>query len=129
MGEPQWFRLRYGRFSKPLLTLLGLGPSRSSVVAGGNEVVVQMGWSFDGHAPATTVTAARPVAGTVISRGVHGWRGRWLVNGDGTGLVEILFDPPMRGHVLFVPVKIRRLIVSAEDPTALTAVLESRGDA
>ena len=74
-------------------------------------------WSFSGRAPPGSVTSARVLTETVsLSRGVHGWRGDWLVNGAGDGLVEIRFDPPMRAHVLGFPVRVRRLRIAVDDP-------------
>ena len=83
-----------------------------------------MGWSFDGRAPLQSVTSARPLEDTVISRGVHGWRGDWLVNGAGDRLVEVRFEPPMKGHVIGFPVRVRRLRVSVDDPAGLALALQ-----
>ncbi len=58
------------------------------------------------------------------SRGAHGWRGRWLVNGAGDGLVVIDISPPARARVTGVPVRLRELTVSVEDPDALAAELQ-----
>jgi hypothetical protein len=107
------------------MTLLALGPGRSSVAVGRADVSVQMGsWGFGGRAPTGSVTSARTLAETVsLSRGVHGWRGDWLVNGAGDGLAEIRFDPPMRAHVAGLPVRVRRLRIAVEDPERLVAAL------
>jgi hypothetical protein len=126
VGAPQWFTLRYGSFSRPLLKLFGSGPERSGIAVGDADLAITMGPSFGGRAPLESVTSARAVADTVISRGVHGWRGDWLVNGAGDGLVEILFDPPMKARVLGVPIGARRLRVSVDDPDGLVSAL-SRG--
>lgn len=32
--------------------------------------------------------------------GVHGWRGRWLVNGAVSGIATLEIDPPARASVL-----------------------------
>ncbi len=103
MGAPRWFSLRYGTFSGYLLKLVASGPERSGIAVNDADVAIEMGRSFGGRAPRGSVTSARPLAETVLSRGVHGWRGDWLVNGAGDGLVEVLFDPPMRARVLAVP--------------------------
>jgi hypothetical protein len=83
-----------------------------------------MGWSFGGRAPRASVTSVRALDDRVIGRGVHGWRSDWLVNGAGDGLVEILFDPPMRAHVIGVPVRVRRLRLSVDDPEGVVAAFE-----
>ena len=66
--------------------------------------------------PAVTLRASGRIA---RSRGVHGWAGRWLVNGSGKGLVSLELKPEQRARVLGVPVRLRELIVSVEDPAAL----------
>ena len=124
VSDARWFTLRFGRFSGPLLRLLGLGRAHSGVAVGPNGVAVEMGWGFSGRAPLTSITSARALDDeTVISRGVHGWRSDWLVNGAGDGLVEVLFDPRMGARVVGVPVRVRRLRLSADDPAALVAAL------
>jgi hypothetical protein len=123
VGAPQWFTLRYGAFSRSMLRLIGSGPTHSGIAISDADLAIKMGRSFDGRAPRTSVTSARALTDTVISRGVHGGRGDWLVNGDGSGLVELLFEPPMPGHVLMFPVRVRRLRVSVDDPDGLVAAI------
>ncbi len=127
MGAPQWFTLRYGAISRVALKLVGSGPEHSGVAVSDADLAIKMGRIFDGRAPRTSVASARALTDTVISRGVHGWRGDWLVNGDGGGLVEILFEPPMRGHVMWVPVSVRRLRVSVDDPAGVVAAVGGGG--
>ena len=88
-----------------MLKLIGSGPEHSGIAVSDADLAIKMGRSFDGRAPRTSVTSARALTDTVISRGVHGWRGDWLVNGAGAGLVELRFEPPMPGHVLLFPVQ------------------------
>jgi hypothetical protein len=126
VGAPQWFTLRYGAFSRSLLKLIGAGPGHSGIAVNDADVAIRMGRSFDGRAPRTSVTSARALTGAVISRGVHGWRGDWLVNGAGSGLVEILFEPPMPGHVLMFPVRVRRLRISVDDPDGVVLAVGGR---
>ena len=61
--------------------------------------------------------------GFVGGIGVHGWRGRWLVNGAANGLVAVEIDPPACARVLGVPVRLRYVRVSVQDPDALVAAL------
>ena len=128
MGGPQWFALRYGTGSKHFLNLFSLGPDRSGVVVNDAEVGIAMGRGFGGRAPRSTVTSALTLAGTVVGRGVHGWRGDWLVNGARNGLVELLFDPPMKARVLGFPVNVRRLRVSVDDPDGLVEAIAPGSD-
>jgi hypothetical protein len=59
--------------------------------------------------------------GKPLSRGVHGFAGRWLVNGSGENLVDIALQPRQRGYVMGFPVRLRNVLV--EDPAGLTSAL------
>jgi hypothetical protein len=120
----QWFSLRYGAASRWLLTALASGPGRSGIAVSDVDVAVEMGVSFGGRAPLESVTSARPLEETVVSRGVHGWRGDWLVNGAGDGLVEVRFEPPMNAHVIGFPVRVRTLRVSVDNPAGFARALQ-----
>jgi len=122
MAADQTFHIRYGAF-RPLLSILGLGPAFSRVVVGTVSLSVHMGWGFRAEIPLTAITDARTDDRMVGGIGVHGFRGRWLVNGAASGLVAITIDPPARALVIGVPVKLRFLRVSVEDPDALLAAL------
>jgi hypothetical protein len=58
-----------------------------------------------------------------LTRGVHGWAGRWLVNGAGDGILVISLNPWQRGYVIGFPVTLRELLVSVDDPSALAIAL------
>ena len=123
MAAPRWFTLRFGTHSRFLLKLVASGPEKSGIALDDRELAITMGRIFNGRAPRAAVTSARTLSETVVSRGAHGWRGDWLVNGAGDGLVEVLFEPPMPGHVMMVPVRVRRLRVSVDEPDALVDAL------
>jgi hypothetical protein len=116
------FPFRYGAL-RPLLTVLGMGPGLSSIELDGDVLRVRMGWSFRAAIPVSQITDARTVEGPVGGIGVHGWRGRWLVNGTTTGLVAITMDPPVRAWAVGLPVHLHVLTLSVEDPDALVAAL------
>ena len=126
MASSQTFPFRYGVF-RPLLSVLGVGPRFSSVDVEADRVRVRMGWSFHADIPRSSITGAEAFRGLVGGIGVHGWRGQWLVNGAAKGLVTIHIDPPARGRVLGVPVRLRTLRVSLESPDELLAVLADGG--
>lgn len=119
----QTFPFRYGAFSGPFLGLLGLGRRWSTVTVADGAMRVRMGWAFDGAAPLETVQGAEPSSDSYLDRGVHGWRGDWLVNGAGDGIVEIHLDPPMRARTMGWPLRVHRLRVSVEDPAGLATAL------
>jgi len=47
------------------------------------------------------------------------------VNGAGDGILEMDLQPPQRGYVMGIPVKLRQLLVSVDDPRAVAAALAS----
>jgi hypothetical protein len=64
-----------------------------------------------------------PWSGPVWSWGVHGWKQRWLVNGSSHGIVVLSIDPPARARVVGVPVRVRELAISLDDPVGFAAAL------
>jgi hypothetical protein len=69
--------------------------------------------------------SAHQTRGTI---GVHGRRGRWLVNGAHDGLVELVIDPPCylprQPSTLFLKSKVSSLIISLVDPDGFIAALD-----
>ncbi len=118
------FGFRYGAF-RPLLTVLGMGPRFSSVDLRPDILSVRMGWWFKADIPRSSIAGVGPKRGMglVGGIGVHGWGGRWLVNGSVKGIVTIDIEPRARGRVMGVPVKLRTLAVSVEEPEELIAAL------
>jgi hypothetical protein len=118
------FPIRFGAL-KPLFVVTGLTPSRSYLEVGPEVVGVRMGWSFSADIPRRSIGSVRRVAEKRWSIGVHGWRGRWLVNGACGPLMAIEIRPPTRARVLGFPVRLEELLVSVDDPDALIAALPS----
>ena len=116
------FPIRYGAL-RLLLTVLGMGPGRSGVELKGDRLRVRMGWAFRATIPLDQVTGAKSRQGLVGGIGVHGWRGRWLVNGATTGLVVLAIDPTVRAWATGVPVHVRQLTLSLESPDGFLAAL------
>lgn len=110
--------IRYGHL-RPWLSVMGVGPRWSGVTIDGASLTVRMGWAFRSKFPLSAVIEAAAFEGRVGGIGVHGWNGTWLVNGGIEGLVELIVDPPQRAYVLGVPVKLRRLRLSLQEPDAL----------
>lgn len=113
------------RYSRPgrLMALLGMGPGSSRITVDDRDLTVLMGWAFRMTAPLACVARAAPGPRRVISQGVHFWRGRWLVNGAGTGLVTVGFDPPATTRFAGIPMRVRELTVSVDDAAGLIAAL------
>ena len=122
MSEARTFQFRYGVF-RPLLSVLAAGPAFSRVTVDGDRVRVRMGFAFRADIPRKSIRSARPWSGFVTGIGVHGWRGRWLVNGAARGIVRLEIDPGARAYVLGVPVRLRDLAVSVTEPEELIAAV------
>jgi hypothetical protein len=121
----QRFAFSYGGL-RLLMTLIGLGPGFSRIEVLPAEVVVQMGWGFRARVPRRSITPAYEDQIRGLGIGVHGWRGRWLVNGSMSGIVTIEIEPPCRALATGFPVKLRKLQVSVEDPSGLVAAIGMR---
>ncbi|MDP2711202.1 MAG: hypothetical protein Q8O56_08275 [Solirubrobacteraceae bacterium] len=117
--------IRFGRW-KPLLVALGVTPGRSFLDVDPVRVRVRMSWGFRADVPRSSIRSARH-AGSALSIGVHGWGGRWLVNGASGPLVALAIDPPARARTLGVPLRLRELTVSVDDPDAVIAALDASG--
>jgi hypothetical protein len=113
--------IRFGRL-KALFTALGIMPAHAYLDVGPELVRVRMGWGFRAEVPRTSIRSVRRVRNTV-SIGVHGWRGRWLVNGAAGPLVAIAIEPSAPARVMGFPIRLRELTVSVEDPDAVIAAL------
>jgi hypothetical protein len=109
------FEIHYSKWNGRLLGLLGLGPRFSSVVLDEANLHVRMGWGFRASIPLDAVRDVAASARPFVGWGVHGWRGRWLVNGSSQGIVSIAIDPPVRGWTLCFPLRLRTVFVSLAD--------------
>jgi hypothetical protein len=114
------FDATYGLLSKALL----IPPSDSYVEITDQDVTVRMAWAFRARFDRSHVARASLLGRQVLlTRGVHGWGGRWLVNGTGDGIVVFDLTPKQRAYVVGVPVSLGQLQVSVADPSALLAAV------
>ena len=108
----------------------GLGPGRGGVEVDSAVLRVRMA-DFHLDIPRSSVRSAvrsaRSVRGTI---GVHGGRGRWLVNGSYSGLVELTIEPPCytprQPSTLFLRSKVSSLTISLVDPDGFIAAVEAK---
>jgi len=133
-SDARWFAIDYsdmGRVSLWTDTRLGGGPGRGGVVLDSTMLrVLVPGFRLD--VPRASIRSAsrsaRSVRGTY---GVHGSRGRWLVNGSYNGLVELAIEPPCytprQLSTLFLKTKVSSLTISLVDPGAFIAAVEDDG--
>jgi hypothetical protein len=117
------FPISFDRWYAVLSSLLGLPPSAAYVALDGAEVEVRMSWAFRARFPRSAVASSSTLDLRPLSRGVHGFGGRWLVNGSGRGILSIRLSPTQRAYVMGVPIRLRELLVSVAEPRALAATL------
>jgi hypothetical protein len=117
------FAIRFDAWYRLLSTALFLSPAASYVEIRGDQVHARMSWGFRATFPRSAVVATSRLAKRPISRGVHGLAGRWLVNGSGQGILTIDLRPDQRAYILGIPVRLRQLLVSLEDPDGLQSRL------
>jgi hypothetical protein len=133
MDSTTTFPISFDRPSRIPMTVLGAGPKVSLVNVSSSTVDIRMGWGFHATIPRQAIASARPLNRGLselsgpfrlsVLRGVNYWRGTALVNGAGTGLVEITLDRPKWVRLGPLRVPMRRLIVSVEDQSGLVAAL------
>lgn len=114
------FPIRFDSWYRVLSSALLLRPSAAYVELKDDEVFVRMGWAFSARFPQSSVAAASQLDSVPLSRGVHGFAGRWLVNGSGDRILVLDLQPAQRARVLGLPVRLRQLLVSVDDPALLT---------
>jgi hypothetical protein len=120
------FQFRYDRWCGWLLGLLGHGRRLSHLDVDETRLTVQMGYGFRATVPRTSIADVRPSTGRVWGWGVHGWKGRWLVNGSSHGIVVLDLEPPVPARVLLIPITLRELAVSLEAPDEFVAAISPR---
>jgi len=120
------FSIRFDSLYAKLSSILGLFPSSSYLDVGDGEVSVRMAWAFRARFPKTAVASAQQAGSAPLSRGVHGFGGRWLVNGSSGGIVTIDLSPDQRAYVMGFPVRLSQLMISVTEPEALVAALAKR---
>jgi hypothetical protein len=113
------FPIRFEAWYRVLSSALFLRPSDSFVDVGDDAVSVRTGWAFSARFARSTVAGTSRLDRAPLSRRVHGFGDRWLVNGSGDRILVVDFEPTQRARVLGFPVHLRQLRVSVDDPAAL----------
>jgi hypothetical protein len=117
------FPIRFDGAYRLLSSALLLPPSSAYVEVDGNQVEVRMGWAFRCRFPRAAVASTAETQDRPLSRGVHGFAGRWLVNGSGRGILSIDLMPPQRAYIMGFPIRLRQLMVSVAEPATLASAL------
>ena len=123
MSKAQRFPILFDDWYRVVSAAVFLRPSSAYVIVNGDDVEVRMGWAFRSRFPRAAVASATETHRKVFSRGVHGFAGRWLVNGSGHGLLTLEMASRQRAYVMGFPVRLRMLIVSVAEPAVLAAAL------
>ena len=126
LADKARFPIRFDAPYRVLSSALLLRPADSFVDIEGDLVRVRMAWAFRAQFPRSAVVSATQHQKKPLSRGVHGFAGRWLVNGCGEGIVDIALEQSQRAYVMGFPVRLRNLLVSVEDPAGLMTALTTR---
>jgi len=119
-----------GRVSVWTDTRHGGGPGRGGVVLDSTMLrVLVPGFRLDipRESVQSVTRSARRIRRTI---GVHGGRGRWLVNGSYNGLVELTIEPPCytprKPSTLFRKTQVSSLTISLIDPDGFIAAVEGK---
>ena len=125
MSEPVRFPSRFSPGNAVLFRGLLIPPSASYVELDDETIHVRLAWTFTARIPRRLVASAGPGKRPTIplTAGAHGWNGRWLVNGAPDGIVATELTERVRAFVLGVPIRLRLLAVSLEDPDGFLAAL------
>jgi hypothetical protein len=129
------FEMRYDRWSRPLLTVLGAGPKRTFIRVVDGMLHIKF-ISFRIDVPLQYVRSARLLGErrrrlVVWAIGVHPFGDGWLINGSAQGVVELTFDRPVKpakvpGGPLFA-YPVRSLFISLTEPEQFIAALKPGG--
>jgi hypothetical protein len=114
--------IKYSRTWAWLLTLCVLPPRSAFIEIEGETIRVRMGLAFRTRFTRGDISSV-DARGPVVSVGVHGWRGRWLVNGANRPIVRIVLALPTHAYVLGFRVQLRELLVSVDDVAGLRRLL------
>jgi hypothetical protein len=114
--------IRFGRLRR-IFALTGCTPRNSYLELDEERLHLRMGVMFRADVARASVQSATQAPDSPLSIGVHGWRGRWIVNGAAGPMVAISISPPAHARVLGFPVRLRELWVSVDDPDALVAAV------
>jgi hypothetical protein len=125
-AEATRFAISFDPWYRVLSTLLGLPPSGAYVLVGREQVEVRMGWAFRARFPRSAVASTSVSGMRPLSRGVHGFGGRWLVNGSGREILGLQLSPAQRGYLIGFPLRLREVLVSVQEPHALASALRER---
>jgi hypothetical protein len=108
------------------MRIIGLGERWSFIDVGPDGLKVMMGWAFRMRAPLSSISSADKLTKPIpwkFGIGVHWWFGEWAVNAARSPHVVIVFNQPQRGYTLGIPIRVKTLHLSPEDPNGFITAL------
>ncbi|MET0326599.1 MAG: hypothetical protein ABW122_05415 [Ilumatobacteraceae bacterium] len=127
MSEGQSFPFTFATPMRWLATLFG--GRHAHVTVTDDALAVRYGVMFSIDVPVPAIRAATRTESTWWwGIGVHGWKHTWVANGSLRDLVRLTLDPEQRGRTLGIPVRVRELIVSVQEPDAFIAAVGTAAD-
>jgi hypothetical protein len=114
--------IKYAKVWAGLLTILLMPRRLSYIEIDGDTIRVRMSYAFRARFTRGDISAVSTHR-TIVSIGVHGWRGRWLVNGAHRPIARITLALPAHARVVGVRVGLRELLVSVDDVAELQRLL------
>ena len=116
-AETKRFEIAYTGINGPLMKVLGVGPGRGYVIVTPDDLIIKMGWAFSGTIPRSRITSAEEsTKPRGYGWGVHGWNGKWVINGSDTGIVKIELDPATTVRTMIFPINPHELYISLVNP-------------
>ena len=110
---------------RALLALMGATTARSYLEIDEERLVARFGW-YRLEVPRARIAAVAP-GWWPWWRGIGGkvWRGRLGLIGTGGPVLCVRLTPPVRTRLSGLPLRVRELCVSVDDPAAVRAALEA----
>jgi hypothetical protein len=103
---------------------LGFMGAHGVVDVDGEHLRVHVDPWFRVDVPRSVVTSVDIVTPSWLAGfGVHHWRGAWVVDGRREDAVDVKLSEPVRGRMLGIPVRVRRLQLGVEDLDGLKSAL------
>ena len=87
-------------------------------------LAVRMAWAFQMRIERHVIQALRAPSRKVASWGVHGFAGRWLVNGSTQGLLTLELAPEQAATLFGFPLRVCELTLSLDDPAGFATALD-----
>jgi hypothetical protein len=114
--------IRYSKVWSWLFPILVMPRRFSYIEIDGDTIRVRMSIAFRTRFTRGDISGVSPHR-PLVSIGVHGWRGRWIVNGAHRPIARIVLALPVRARVLGVKVRVREILVSVDDVAELQRAL------